>query len=220
MNTYLHKVNNYGTIDKGTPRVTYRISCYMECGDGYHDHPMHMFKSANTVSVLKLLKLFKLLDRLVKVSYITENSFVFQAINGNKVKMQKVFFKLCRYVRNADLNSVLDKMITLIEQGVKPYNAIMLAHLLANRDIACRSSMDIVNPNMYDNRTFRVYHTYRSWNQFLYVCNLRQSQRYIENTYTKMAVNKAIKRSVIVDMLKDPTKVLELQRMLLISRRK
>lgn len=209
----MHRNNKGNIVKKGTiSYVQYEISNYMSCGNTYHDNPIHKFSGTNAECNL-LIPIFKHFTRVVKIHSTKNSEFVFEAIAGNKPKVQKIFFKLCRYVRNEDTRRVLKSILDLINNGVKPYNALLLGHYSVHSMNSLKSSMDIVYPS-------RVHHTFRNWNQFIARLNLSQARLYINSTYLKKAsYNNNSDLIMVKDMLKHK-QYPKLQRMLLVPKSK
>ncbi len=186
----------------------YSIHMYMNCSDGYQNHHIHKFTGSKEECTL-LITLFKKFDKIMQLHNIKEESFIFESKIKFKNKNQRIFFKLCRYVRTRTLKKILVKMVDLIDNGVKPYNAILLAHYSSGGS-SIRNSMDVVPVN---NRLNHFY-TYRSWNQFIDKLN---TNGYINNLFKPVSKNK-LTISTIKLMVSKSEKYAELQRNLLIPR--
>lgn len=118
----------------------YQIRNFMDCGSNYHNAKSHVFTSHLESNVKKLNYIMKKLG--VKTVKINKESFRFTA---NSKLHQKMMFKLCRYVRDANTIQILDVIIKSIKAGVSPQNALVLGHYCTN-DISVyyRSDMDII----------------------------------------------------------------------------
>lgn len=201
---------------------SYIIKKYMDCGDSYYGYNHYKFEGTKN-ECATLIKLFKKFNRILELRDITQTSFVFEAINGtcNKSKTNKFFFKLCRYVRERLTLDILYKMNNLIDNNIKPYNAILLAHYITKGNVkygSYTSSMDIV---IGITSTYNYYYTFRNWEQFIERMKLTLSYSNINQIYKHKGSNSNTRKkihSLITSNNKDDYK--KLQRMLLLTRSK
>ncbi len=121
---------------------TYEFSqVSLKCGNTYHDGKKHSFVGER-VEVLLLMFIMRALN--IKLERLAPNEFSFEAPNHI---LQRMMFKLCRYTRSENHYKILTVMRKMIKAGVKPYNAIMLAHFIYP-----------IPPKEYTNRMDIVYY--------------------------------------------------------------
>lgn len=126
-------------LTKKDNKSKYPITTGMNCGDGFKDGLVHEFYGT-TIEVKLLMFIMKALE--IKLTRLESRRFRFEADNR---KIQKMMFKLCRYVRSTEITKFLKVMRRMIRKGVKPHNALLLAHYSrATRPNYFTSSMDLL----------------------------------------------------------------------------
>ena len=120
--------------------TVYPLNAALTCANTYHDGKAHMLKDVKTERIDKLLQLINALN-LTSVEVIDENSFKFESKNARK---HRFIFKLCRYVRSESIFKIIETAIEAMEQGVKPYNAILIGHYIDEPKYYV-NHMDIIN---------------------------------------------------------------------------
>lgn len=134
----------------------YSIYSDMRCGSYYHSGTNHRFVGKKE-DVEILVYIFKKLK--AKITNETEESFIF----SHKVeRIHRQLFKICRYVRNKSTYQILNTMKKAIEAGVKPYNAIVIAHYCNESFTDYMSSMDII-PRGYFSKARCGFTSFKKW---------------------------------------------------------
>lgn len=154
----IYKVDkNNNVLNSSNSR--YVITKYISCGSYFHSNKKHMFKSDKKEDIEILLFIIEKLN-ICKISNITPNSFIFEAIN---LRTQKFIFKLCRYVRSEDMFSILLTIKEMIDNGVKPYNSVYLSHFKNQYLNGYYRNMDLFNIEYgYVKKGFKDFESFKS----------------------------------------------------------
>lgn len=149
-----------------TPIIgVYEIKRSMGCSDKYKNAYVHEFQAD-----VRDVELMEFIIKSLKGEVLSfklksgKKSIIFKMAH---IRLQGLVFKLCRYVRSVDTKAILLLIKSLIENNIKPYNAIPLAHMATTKTMFKGSytrSMDAILV-LYDNRN--TVRGYRSWNEFM-----------------------------------------------------
>jgi len=143
MNKYLKKLK--GSYSPNTKDTTLNVKfnfTNMACGNGYKYGTKHEFFSQDPEDIKLLTKLIPKFRLGVKITDVTENSFVFESPNKD---IQIFFFRICRYTRAKNIRKILENTLIIHKKGVKIQNAFALAHAYTWKSY---SDYGYFNPNM------------------------------------------------------------------------
>tara|TARA_R110000796_G_scaffold236214_1_gene355515 strand:- start:89361 stop:89999 length:639 start_codon:yes stop_codon:yes gene_type:complete len=146
---------------------------WMHCGTYYHDGKCHALVGAHSNHLDLLEFLIKSLKGNVERK---NNMLIFSGIN---TRHQRLLFKICRYIRNKSHIDILNKMKDIIKKGVKPYNALLISHLIvhATDSNEIRGHSENMDPMRFTSITHR--YAFRSWDS--YMEELKSRRRAISN---------------------------------------
>lgn len=183
-----------------TKSEVYTIARSMRCGDRYKKGQTHLFNGDNKEQTDLLIFIFKKLK--IKIEILNDTQFTFTT--GSE-RYQIMMFRLCRYVRHVDVYKILISIKELIESGIKPYNAILLAHYINRNNGNYANGMDVVT-----NHAVSSHYTFRSWNEF--INNVYKSENTTSTIYYRSNFNNV--KIQFIKSLIDKGEYKEVQRLL------